>query len=280
MSSTLDLSVIIPFKGKVDMTLTCVRSLLENGPPVREVVLVDNRSSTEEVGRVREGIASLPGVRLVHYPHPFNYQKLCNWGVGQTEGEFVFFLNNDTELTSESRGVVEHMYQRAGDPATGAVGCLLLYGDRRTIQHAGVYLRPGLLGEHLYVGLQLRKVLARAGTVPFPYDVREDRPVSAVTGAAQVIERRKFLAVGGMDERFIVCGGDVDLCLRLNAAELQTWYVWGGGHIVHKESQSRRHQPIPYTDFTHSYRSYMTAFDLERGDPFLHLAQQPREAGA
>ena len=70
------------------------------------------------------------------------------------------------------------------------------------------------------------------------------------------------------DERFIIGGGDVDLCIRLNKMGYQTWYV-SGGYILHKESQSRRQISIPYSDFYWSYLSYITGYDVEVGDPFL-----------
>src|SRR5690606_25804361 len=122
----------------------------------------------------------------------------------------------DTELTEESTDLIAGMYKKCQETKIGMVGCLLLYGDRKTIQHAGVYIRPGLLGDHLYVGRLYKHALNKFGSKDFPYDIRESRPLSAVTGAAQMIERKKFDSVKGFDERFIICGGDVDLCLRLN----------------------------------------------------------------
>ncbi len=160
------------------------------------------------------------------------------------------------------------MLQKAAEPDVGMAGCLLLYGDKRTIQHAGVFLKPGLQGDHLYAGKLYKNALSSVGTEEFPYDIRESRPLTAVTGAVQIIERKKFDAVTGFDERFIICGGDVDLCIRLNKKGYQSWYV-AGGYIIHKESQSRSYKPVPYIDFFHSYNSYIQGFDVKVGDPFL-----------
>lgn len=264
----LDLSVIIPFKNKARMTLDCVRSLYNYGPKVKEILLISNNSSDKELGLIREGILNYDNVTLIEYNQPFNYQKINNWAVKQSKGKFIFFLNNDTELTKESEGLVEAMYKKAKKPDVGITGCLLLYGDQRTIQHAGVYIRPGILGDHLYIGELYKKVLKKVGSTKYPYKLTKSRPLTAVTGAAQIVERKKFDAVGGFDERFIICGGDVDLCVRLNKAGYQTWYI-AGGYIVHKESQSRAYKPVPYSDFYHSYQSYITAYDLKKGDPFL-----------
>jgi GT2 family glycosyltransferase len=267
-NTPLDISVIIPFKNQAKMTLVCVRSLLAYGPPLKEILLINNNSDEGELASIDEFIANHPTVTRKDYLHPFNYQKMNNWAVKQSSGKFIFFLNNDTELVEESVGVIETMHARAKQTDVGMVGCLLLYGDQKTIQHAGVFLKPGLQGDHLYVGQSYKKALNENGSEKFPYDITKPRQLTAVTGAAQLVERIKFDAVKGFDERFIICGGDVDLCIRLNKAGYQTWYE-SGGYIVHKESQSRYYKPVPYIDFYYSYKSYINGYDLKLGDPFL-----------
>jgi GT2 family glycosyltransferase len=269
-TKVLDLSIIIPFKDKAKMTLECIDTLVKYNPPIYEILLVSNNSSDAELEKIRAGIEYHPNIKLVIYDHLFNYQKMNNWAVKKSSGTYILFLNNDTEFTENSKGLLEKMYKKAHEPDIGMVGCLLLYGDQKTIQHAGVYIRPGILGDHMYIGQLLRKVIDPNNSDKYPYDVRESRAMTAVTGAVQMIERRKFEKVKGFDERFIIAGGDVDLCLRLNKAGFQTWFLADGTkYIVHKESQSRAFKPVPYIDFYYSYKSYITGYDLERGDPFL-----------
>lgn len=264
----LDISVIIPFKDKSKMTMDCVRSLIKYGPRVKEVLLISNNSSATEVAATRHATSDMTQVKVLEYNHPFNYQKINNWAVQQSKGKYILFLNNDTELTSASIGLLEKMYEKAKLKDVGMVGCLLLYGDSKTVQHAGVFLKPGLQGDHLYVGELYSKAVKNYGTSRFPYDINADKALTAVTGAVQMVQRKKFDAIHGFDERFIICGGDVDLCIRLNKAGYQTWFL-GGGYILHKESQSRSHKPIPSSDFYFSYLSYMNGYDLKKGDPFL-----------
>lgn len=250
------------------MTLDCVTSLRKYQPPIKEILLVSNGSGYHELSTIRQAVQSYGNVKVLEYNQPFNYQKINNWSVKQSSARFILFLNNDTEFTDASRGLVEKMYKKADKPDVGMVGCLLLYGDNRTIQHAGVFLKPGLQGDHLYVGRSYKTALKNAGTKDYPYNISHSRPLTAVTGAVQLIKRSKFDQVNGFDENFIICGGDVDLCIRLNKVGLQSWYV-SGGYILHKESQSRAQKPIPYEDFYCSYQSYMKAYDLLKGDPFV-----------
>lgn len=265
----LDISAIVPFKDKADMTICAVKSLEKYGPTIKEVILVSNNSQLSELNKIRAFINKKDIYRLVEYNKPFNYQKMNNWAVSIASGKYILFINNDTELTKDSVGLLEKMYKKASDPEVGITGCLLLYGDRKTIQHAGVFLMPKGMADHLYVGKSFSKVKNEGGkSTTLPYSITQDRPMTAVTGAVNIVSKKKFDSVGGFDEKFEVCGGDVDLCIRLNKAGYQTWFV-AGGYIVHKESQSRSHIPVSYNDFYMSYLSYIKGYDTDVGDPFL-----------
>ena len=269
-TETLDLSVIIPFRDKADMTLTAVRSLFKYGPKVKEIVMVSNNSQDSELDKIREFAKDHDNIIILEYNKPFNYQIVNNWAVAHSTGSFILFFNNDTELRPKSRGLIEAMYDKAHDPKVGIVGCLLLYGDEQYIQHAGVFLVSGGLADHMYVGERYSTVKAIGGkSKQYPYAI-EDRPMTAVTAAVNLVERKKFDKVKGFDERFILCGGDVDLCIRHNKAGFQTWFVAADGkYILHKESQSRAFRPVSFNDFYWSYLSYSTGYDPKVGDPFL-----------
>lgn len=269
LTNILDISAIIPFKNKADMTISAARSLIKYGPPIKEIIFVSNNSNDSELSKITDFASNNSNAKVLEYNYPFNYQKMNNWATEKATGKFILFLNNDTELVPESRGLLEKMFAAASKPDVGITGCLLLYGDRKVIQHAGVFLQPRGMADHLYVGKKYSKVLKSGGkNKDYPYSIDEDRPLTAVTGAVNIIEKAKFLSIGGYDENFIIGGGDVDLCIRLNKKGCQTWYI-AGGWIVHKESQSRSHKPIEYSDFYNSYLSYMTAYDYKVGDPYL-----------
>lgn len=252
------------------MTLDCIHSLQKFGPKVKEILLVSNNSSESELEKVKEGAIAYSNTRITEYNYPFNYQKINNWAAKQTSGKFILFLNNDTELTEKSQGLVERLCEKAAEDTVGITGCLLLFAGEKKIQHAGVFLVPGGLAEHMYIAKSFQTAIKNGGkTAELPYDITKDLPMTAVTGAVSMVERKKFDAVGGFDERFIICGGDVDLCIRLNLAGFQTWFVGGPRYIIHKESISRKFTPIPFNDFYWSYLSYAKGYEDGAGDKFL-----------
>lgn len=273
----LDLSVIIPFKDKAEMTITCLESLIAHCNPVKEILLVSNNSSKSELAKMQEAAAKYANAKVLVYDHPFNFQAINNWGAAQGTSKVVFMLNNDIECTAASKNILKTMYEKALEPQSGAVGCVLLYEDQKTIQHAGVYLVAGGTADHIYIGKKLKKVTRKLDKGVYTFDIRKNQAVTAVTAAAVMIERKKFDEINGMNEDFIICGGDVDICLRLKKAGYTNWLIGSkSGHMLHKESKSRSMLAVPYIDFVESYKSYIKHFDEKQGDPYIKLEEIER----
>src|SRR5262249_18650806 len=91
----------------------------------------------------------------------------------------------------------------------------------------------------------------------------------SVTSACVMLRREVFEQLGGFDERFQVCGSDVEIGLRLNAQGLRVVYT-PHAQLVHHESASRRADAIPEGDYWHSFTAYRPY--LRDGDPFYNPA--------
>jgi len=190
-------------------------------------LLIDNGSSTENRLEYLKICQSEDATHRT-CDIPFNFSKLCNFGAEGASAEVLIFLNDDTELLDQDS--LQKLAETALQPGVGAVGARLLYGDRKTIQHAGVCLiRNG--PSH---------TLTHRKDHPRRYGgwLRGVYPVSAVTAACLAISRKNFEAVGGFDENLPVAYNDVDLCLRLNTMGLQT-VVRNDVRLIHHESMSR-----------------------------------------
>jgi GT2 family glycosyltransferase len=256
----LDLSILIPFKDKSELTIACLETLHKYGDPVKEIILVSNGSSDAELSAVLSVAKKFNNTKLIEYNHPFNYQKINNFAAKTAAGKVLMLLNNDIELNASSKGLLSYMYKKALEPTIGAVGCVLLYEDAITIQHAGVYLVAGGTADHLYIGKSFKKI---STDKTLRHNITKDLDVTAVTAAAVMVERKKFEEIKGMNEDFIICGGDVDLCLRLSEKGYDSLLVGSDhGRMIHKESKSRSMIAIPYVDFYESYKSYVKQPDL------------------
>ncbi|WP_088890484.1 glycosyltransferase [Leptolyngbya ohadii] len=230
-------SIIIPTRDLGRLVNQCLDSIFTKTTyPNYEVILIDNGSTeayTEKV--INDWLNREPErFRCYSLPIPFNYSKLNNFGVSKASGDYLLFLNNDTEVLTPDW--LEIMVGHAQRKSVGAVGSLLLYPDD-TIQHAGVTIGMGGVAGHLYV----RMPRTESG---YFGQLRTVTNYSAVTGACLMCRRDVFEAVGGFNEAMPVAFNDIDLCLRI---------VQQGYHnlcttqavLYHYESKSRGYEDTP-----------------------------------
>ena len=81
----------------------------------------------------------------------FNYPAINNTGVRHAGGDYLLFLNNDTEIVNAD--CIEEMLGQCQRKEVGAVGARLYYEDG-TIQHAGVIVGLGGVAGHAFVGYE------------------------------------------------------------------------------------------------------------------------------
>ena len=197
-------SIIIPTRDRWTLLRECLRSIEEKTRYTHyEILVINNDSSEPETARGLEEVDH--DWRVLDYSGPFNFSAINNLGAAQAKGEFLVFLNNDTQVIEPDW--LGAMLEQAQRPEIGAVGARLHYPDGR-IQHAGVMLGVGGVADHAFKGLPGDAFTYFAlGSVV--------RNCSAVTGACMMVPRLAFEEVGGFDERLAVALNDVDLCLRL-----------------------------------------------------------------
>ena len=97
-------SIIIPNKDHhTDLDL-CLRAI-ETRATYRNVefIIVENNSTEKETFEYYEKIQKeFSNVHVVTWEREFNYSAINNFGVTFTKGEYLLFLNNDTELIAEN----------------------------------------------------------------------------------------------------------------------------------------------------------------------------------
>jgi O-antigen biosynthesis protein len=219
---------VMPFKDRVELLHNCLRSLRRGSDRRREVILVDNGSTEPVTQCYLERLRGRRRVRVVACPGEFNFARLCNEGASHARGDWLLFLNNDTEVISADW--LEQMRLAAGQPSVGVVGAMLLYPGG-TLQHAGMFPLADGRWEHAWRGFPA----SHAGAAG---ELRQVRSVAAVTGACLLIGRELFDELGGFDERFPDMHNDTDLCERVRRRGLLV-VVTPHARLFHLESASR-----------------------------------------
>jgi GT2 family glycosyltransferase len=218
-------SIIIPTRDAPGFLGRCLGSIYAlTAYPNYEVVLVDNETRDP---RALDIMQRFP-VKRVPFPNPFNFSRANNLGAESAEGDFLLFLNNDTEIVA--RDWIDHLVYYAEQPDAGAVGSLLLYPNR-TVQHAGIVLGFRGTADHVMRGLP--------GTADgYAGSLSCAREVTAVTAACMMVGARAFGEAGRFNEHFATHYQDVDLCLRLRAAGRRNIFT-PRSVVLHLESATR-----------------------------------------
>jgi GT2 family glycosyltransferase/Flp pilus assembly protein TadD len=220
-------SIIIPVFNRLEFTEKCLAALSRTTPEGSyELIVVDNGSTdgTADFLKKQNMIS-----HVVTNPTNLGFAKACNQGAEAAHGDYLLFLNNDTEPQA---GWLDSLIRTIHpNPAIGAAGSKLLYPDG-TIQHAGVVLvddkKTGdpLVGKHIYRG---NKPDLPEANIPFCYQ--------ALTAASLLVRRSAFVDAGGFDENYWNGYEDIDLCLRLG--EMGHLIVYTPQSVlIHHESKS------------------------------------------
>jgi GT2 family glycosyltransferase/glycosyltransferase involved in cell wall biosynthesis len=227
IKSPVMVSIIIPLFNKAELTRACLRALeRDTARDSYELLLVDNCSSDDTVGLLREWEQK---ATIIRNSENRGFAAACNQGARTAKGEYLLFLNNDTEVTT---GWLDTLIATLkNDPTVAAVGSKLLFPDG-TIQHAGVMIvddrvsKDPLVGKHYYFRFP-------SNHPPANLVMR----MQAVTAACILIRHTAFKAVGGFDEGYWNGYEDLDLCFKLGSHAWKVVYQ-PASVVIHHESQS------------------------------------------
>lgn len=180
----------------------CLSSLDQMTYPMFETLIVDNSSDDDS-----------PEYVLSHFRNPRltivrnscnNYTQGLNIALENAKGDYILYLNNDTEATPD---LIEPLVLCMKSQSNAAiVQCKLLQAqDRTKIDSLGEAI--DYLGYHKSLG---------AGKVDF---AKEGIPfeVPCTNGSAFMIRKSLLLNVGGFDPQYYSGYEDVDLSLRMRA---------------------------------------------------------------
>jgi GT2 family glycosyltransferase len=191
----LDASVIIVnYNGREHLT-RCLESLEHT--TYAEIIVVDNTSSD---GSAEFVASTYPDVQLIRSQSNLGYGQGNNLGASKSQSRYLVFINPDTVAEP---GWLESLVSALGaNPRAGlATPKILLLEQPETINTCGNNL-------HL-TGLTLCRGMSFPGSA-FTQPAR----VSAISGAAFIIRRDLFEALGGFDPDFFLYMEDTDLSLR------------------------------------------------------------------
>ncbi|MEJ2534661.1 MAG: glycosyltransferase, partial [Gammaproteobacteria bacterium] len=211
-------SIVIPAYNHLDHTAACLASIgrARCDTPL-EVIVVDDASAEEPP----EPLEAIDGLRLLRNEENRGFIHTCNRGAEAARGEFVVFLNNDTEVQDGWLEALLEVFETR--PDAGLVGSRLLYPDGTLQECGGIVFRDGSGWNY------------GRGADPDDPQYRFLREADYCSGACIMIRARLFAELGGFDAHYAPAYyEDTDLAFRVRERGLRV-YVQPDSTVVHHE---------------------------------------------
>lgn len=220
--------ITVNYNGLSD-TCEMIESLRTYETCPYELIVVDNGSRVDEAAVLRE---KYPDITVIRSNVNLGFAGGNNLGVRQAEGEFLFFLNNDTYI---DRPVLGSLTARLSENVkNGVVSPKIKFSFSGEIQFAGytplsrITLRNDLIG----FGEEDKGQYESARRSPFAH------------GAAMMVRREAIEKAGEMPEIYFLYYEELDWCERIREAGYEIWYE-PAATVYHKESRSTgRESPL------------------------------------
>jgi GT2 family glycosyltransferase len=222
----LELSVIILNYKVPAHLLLCVDSVskaIENIDA--EIIVADNHSQDKSLSLLAQ---FFPEVKQIPIQENLGFSKGNNIAVQQAKGKYICLLNPDTVLA-------ENTFQQALAYANqksrlGALGIQLVDGkgmflpeSKRNIPTLNVAVKKLLGSGKLYYANHLNE-----------NDIGE---VSILVGAFMLMQKNRYLEVGGLDEDYFMYGEDIDLSYQFLKKKYINYYL-GSVSCLHFKGES------------------------------------------
>lgn len=211
--------ITVNYNGWRD-TCAMIESLARYETYPYEIIVVDNASLGDDVKQIA---TAHPEVRIITSEKNLGFAGGNNLALPYATGNYLFFLNNDTEI---KRPILSTIVKRLQNPSVGGVSPLIRYFDNpKAIQYNGYW--------------RLTPITLR-NTEPQGWKAHEHTPsckIDVMHGAAMMVRRDVLDRVGHMREDYFLFYEEFDWSYRILEAGYEIWYE-ADAEVYHKEGQS------------------------------------------
>lgn len=179
-------SIVIPVFNQFCYTYKCLKSILEHTEKTPYEVIIADDCSTDQVKELEKVVS---GITVIHNKENLKFLLNCNHAAEYAKGEYILFLNNDTQVQPNwLRPLVELMERR---PDAGMVGSKLVYPQGPLQEAGGILWKDGSAWNYGH--------LKNPQNAEFAYVKEADY----ISGAAIMIRASLWKEIGGFDTTFV-----------------------------------------------------------------------------
>src|SRR4030043_1220622 len=212
----LDLAILILNYNTPDLTIKCLKSILESNFNMSyKIWVIDNAATDDSVDKISKFISQNSKLAFIKNPGNYGFSKGNNIALKNIykDAKFCLLLNSDTEVFKDSLfNLIDFAKKNNFDIAS----CKLLSPDKSFQPNAGSLPKPFATFTWLS-GLDdiFRKVIRiqsyQERSISF---YSKDKEVGWVSGSVMLVKSLVFEQIGFFDEKIFMYGEDVDFCWR------------------------------------------------------------------
>ncbi len=205
------------------VTCELLASLKHVTYPNLEIIVVDNASQLGDADTIK---VAYPEIKLIKSEINLGFAGGNNLGIKEATGDYLLFLNNDTEVEPDFIEPLVELFQN--NPLAGIASPKIIYfGTDKIIQYAGSEGLNPWTGRSVTIG-NGEKDLGQYNT---------SSATKLADGAAMMVPKKVIEKVGLMPELYFLYYEELDWCEMIRRAGLSCHYV-ANATVYHKESIS------------------------------------------
>ncbi len=251
-----NLSIVILNYNTADLTINCINSINEQyGKELEkdefEIILVDNGSTDDSVKKISKIKNKISNFKIIESKENLGFSKGCNLGAKNATGEYLLFLNSDTEIKDQGfKKMVNFLNEKK---EIGILGGKLKNPDGSNQLSSGKFYNLFNLFLMLF---GFNKFLRESPN--------ETKKVDWVSGASLMIRRNLFEKLGGFDKDIFMYMEDMEICFRAGKKGFST-YFYPEIMLFHKElgSADKTFAILHiYSGIIHFYKKHKSKIEL------------------
>ena len=209
-------AVVVNWNGKHYLE-QCLRSILDQVPPPAEVILADNHSTDGSAEFVAE---RFPSVRVIDTGENLGPGRARNVGVEHATSERVLLVDNDVVMRPGALASMTAAFD--AQPDAGLVSARsLCHDDADVVHYDGA--------DQHYLGLLVLRNFYR----PLADAVAPSGSLGAAAALCVMVDRARYLEVGGFHEELFFYFEDTEFSWRLRLAGFELWLA-PDAHVLHR----------------------------------------------
>ena len=211
MQNHKELSIITVNYRSENYLKKCLASIYNFSDRERIEIIIVNNDEKFETSFFEN---NYPEARIINHRKNIGFGAGCNLGAKNVQGEFLLFLNPDTQFLDDYVGKIMDKFAKSPEKI-GIIGPRLITDEGKTQQWcAGKTITLWQIIKN-NIGLVENKKI---------WESPEDIYTDWVSGAALAIKKEAFEKIGGFDENFFMYFEDDDLCRRAKRAGYEILY--------------------------------------------------------